>query len=91
MKNNNRLTKEEFFKRVSTSSISEDQALNKLAEELHFYESKYKMRSEVFMNVIAGTPAEDTPDFLAWKSCYQSYFRLYRSKFAIEEITANAV
>lgn len=44
------------------------------------------MRSEVFFKIIVGTPAEDTPDFLTWASCYRSYFRLFQSKFSIKSV-----
>ncbi|MBN1639502.1 MAG: hypothetical protein JW866_11070 [Ignavibacteriales bacterium] len=81
-----KMTKEEFIEKVSKRNISEDDALNKLAEELYHYEKKYKMRSEVFFKIIVGTPAEDTPDFLTWASCYRSYFRLFQSKFSIKSV-----
>jgi len=55
-------------------------------EELYQYEKKYKMRSEVFFKIIVGTPAEDTPDFLTWASCYRSYFRLFQSKFSVKGV-----
>ena len=81
-----KMTKEEFVERMSQRKISEDDALNKLAEELYHYEKKYKMRSEVFFKIIVGTPAEDTPDFLTWASCYRSYFRLFQSKFSVKGV-----
>ena len=83
---NEKMSKEEFLEKVSCLELSESQAIKKLTEELHHYEKKYKMRSEIFFNVIVGTPAEDIPDFLAWASCYRSYFRLFQSKFDIKEI-----
>jgi hypothetical protein len=38
------------------------------------------MRSEVFYQLIVGTPAEDHPDFIGWAICYRSYFRTLRAK-----------
>ncbi len=81
-----KMTKDEFIEKVSQRNLSEDDALNKLAEELYHYEKKYKMRSEIFFKIIVGTPAEDTPDFLTWASCYRSYFRLFQSKFSVEGV-----
>ena len=37
MNKNNKLTKEEFFERFSMITYSEEQALNKLADELYHY------------------------------------------------------
>jgi len=85
-----KMSKEEFFEKVSCLESSEGQVIKELTEELHHYEKKYKMRSEIFFKIIVGTPAEDTPDFLAWASCYRSYFRLFQSKFDLEGI-ANAI
>jgi hypothetical protein len=85
-----KMTKEEFIEKVSQRNLSENDALNKLAEELYQYEKKYKMRSEVFFKIIVGTPAEDTPDFLTWASCYRSYFRLFQSKVSVEGMAAYA-
>jgi hypothetical protein len=62
-------------------------AIAKLSQQLHEYEEKYNLRSEIFYKLIVGTPAEDTPDFIAWAMCYRSYFRSLQSKFSIEEIT----
>jgi len=36
--------------------LSTDKVLTKLSEELYSYEKKYNMRSEVFYNLIVGTP-----------------------------------
>lgn len=85
-----KMTKEEFIEKVSQRNLSENDVLNKLAEELYQYEKKYKMRSEVFFKIIVGTPAEDTPDFLTWASCYRSYFRLFQSKVSVEGMAAYA-
>lgn len=91
MNQKRKMDNKQFLDKLSKLDSSEDHALNELAEELHSYEKKYKMRSEVFMRIIADTPAEDTVDFLSWKSCYQSYFRLFQSKFSLEGITADVV
>jgi len=76
MSQNKKMTKQEFIEKLSQQALSKDEVLNKLAEELYHYEKKYGMRSELFYRIIVGTPAEDTPDFLTWASCYRSYFRL---------------
>ena len=65
--------------------------LVKLVEELQRYEQKYGMRSEIFYALIAGTPAEDHPDFLQWAMCYRSYFRTVQAKFPLKELAAYAV
>jgi len=36
------------------------------------------------MKIIAGTPAEDTVDFLSWKGCYQSFLRLIKCNLLLE-------
>lgn len=86
-----KLSKQEFVEKISKLELSEDRAIAELSEELQQYERKYRLRSEIFYRLIAGTPAEDTPDFISWGICYRSYFRLMQSKFSIEEITAGAL
>ena len=86
-----KMSKEEFVEKISKLELSEDRAISNLSEELQQYEKKYKLRSEIFYKLIVGTPAEDTPDFIAWAICYRSYFRTIQSKFSIEEITAGAL
>ncbi|MFQ6042672.1 MAG: hypothetical protein ACE5PV_17585, partial [Candidatus Poribacteria bacterium] len=70
-----------------SNESSTEQALLKLQNELHSYERKYRMRSEVFYRLIVGTPLEDNTDFIAWAMCYRSYFRTMQSKFAFWEET----
>jgi len=82
-----KMSKEEFVSTVSNLDLSTDRAIAKLSQRLHEYEEKYNLRSEIFYKLIVGTPAEDTPDFIAWAMCYRSYFRSLQSKFSIEEIT----
>lgn len=81
-----KMSKEEFVQKVSSLELSPDKAISKLAEQLHGYEKKYNLRSEIFYKLIAGTPAEDTSDFIEWAMCYRSYFRTLQSKFSIEEV-----
>jgi len=85
-----KMSKEEFVGKINNLELSEDRGISKLSEELQKYEKKYNLRSEIFYKLIVGTPAEDTPDFIAWAICYRSYFRTIQSKFSIEEITASA-
>lgn len=86
-----KMSKEEFVEKISKLELSEDRAISNLSEELQQYEKKYKLRSEIFYKLIAGTPAEDTPDFISWSMRYRSYFRMMQSKFSIEEVTAGAL
>ena len=82
-----KMSQDEFAWKVSNLELSVDRTIAKLSEQLHGYEKKYNLRSEIFYKLIVGTPAEDTPDFIAWAMCYRSYFRILQSKFSIEEIT----
>ena len=86
-----KMSKEEFVEKISKLELSEDRAISNLSEELQQYEKKYKLRSGIFYKLIAGTPAEDTPDFISWSMCYRSYFCMMQSKFSIEEITVGAL
>ena len=81
-----KMSKEEFNKKVSNLELSSNKAIAKLAVQLHKYEKKYNLRSEIFYKIIVGTPAEDTPDFISWAMCYRTYFRTLQSKFSIEEV-----
>ena len=80
-----KMSKEEFLQKVMSNESSTEQALLKLQNELHSYEKKYRMRSEVFYRLIVGTPLEDNLDFIAWAMCYRSYFRILQTKFSIGE------
>lgn len=77
-----KLTKREFLQRVLEGRLDADRVLARLTEQLHEYERKYKLRSEVFYRLIVGTPAEDHPDFLAWAICYRSYFRAVQAQLS---------
>ena len=82
------MTKKGFIQQVTRGKLSADKVLTKLTEELYRYEKKYNMRSEVFYNLIVGTPAEDCPDFINWATCYRSYFRTLQSKFPVKGLTS---
>lgn len=82
-----RMTKAEFVRQVSAGTMLPDAVIAELADELHTYETKYKMRSEVFYALIVGTPAEDTPDFLNWAMCYRGYFRALQAKLPLKELS----
>ena len=86
-----RMTKKQFVKAVAHGTLSADQVIGKMVDELQLYERKYGMRSEVFYALIPGTPAEDQPDFLNWAICYRSYFRALQSKFPLKELARYAV
>lgn len=82
-----KMSKEKFIREISNLQLSTDTAIANLSKQLHEYEEKYNLRSEIFYKLIVGTPAEDTPDFIAWAMCYRSYFRILQSKFSVEEIS----
>jgi len=82
-----KMTKEKFIQEISNLELSTDMASAKLSRQLHEYEEKYNVRSEIFYRLIVGTPAEDTPDFIEWAMCYRSYFRTLQSKFSIEGVS----
>ena len=86
-----RMTKKQFVKAVALGTLSADQVIGKIVDELQLYERKYGMRSEVFYALIPGTPAEDQPDFLNWAICYRSYFRALQSKFPFKALSRYAV
>ena len=82
-----KISKKKFIRKISNLGLSTDTVIAKLFQQLHEYEEKYNLRSEIFYKLIVGTPAEDTPDFIAWAMCYRS-FRTLQSKFSIEELVA---
>jgi len=82
------MTKKRFMHHVTSGALSADKVLAKLSEDLYLYEKKYNMRSEVFYNLIVGTPAEDSPDFINWAICYRSYFRTLQSTFPLKELSS---
>lgn len=47
-----RMTKKQFVKIVARGTLSADQAIGKMVDELQLYERKYGMRSEVFYALI---------------------------------------
>jgi hypothetical protein len=84
-------SKKDFLNRVMSGRLSSERALAKLTEQLHQYERKYNMRSEIFYQLIVGTPAEDHPDFIAWAICYRSYFRALKAKVSLEGVLPGAL
>lgn len=81
------MTKAQFIQKVRSGTLPADAVIAELADELHTYEDKYKMRSEIFYALIVGTPAEDAPDFSNWAMCYRSYFRALQAKLPIKELS----
>ena len=81
-----RMSKQEFLERMVARELPIDQAIARLTEELHAYEKKYNLRSEVFYRLIVGTPAEDHPDFISWAICYRSYFRTLQAQLSTEGV-----
>jgi hypothetical protein len=60
-----KMSKKKFIREISNLGLSTDTAIAKLSQQLHKYEEKYNLRSKIFYKLIIGTPAEDTPDFIA--------------------------
>jgi len=85
-----KMTKAELIRRVSSGTLPTDTVLADLARDLHDFEAKYHMRSEVFYALIVGTPAEDTPDFVNWAMCYRSYFRALQTKLPLKTLAPYA-
>lgn len=79
-----RLDRAQFQDRLAQASRDRERALAELTERLHHYEKKYGMRSEAFYQLIVGTPADDTPDFIDWAVSYRSYFRALRGQLSPE-------
>ena len=76
----------EFLEKALTRQLTNDEVTARLTQQLHAYEKKYNMRSEIFYKLIVGTPLEDQPDFIDWSMCYRTYFRLLSSKFSLDEV-----
>jgi hypothetical protein len=84
-----KLTKAKFLARAMSSEPNLERVIDDLVDQLHAYEKKYRMRSEIFIKIIVGTPAEDQEDFLAWATCYRQYFRVLQSQVSAERVSAN--
>jgi len=67
---------EEFYQYVMQRQLPKDQVIRRVKQRLAEFEQKYDMTSEEFYRTIAGTPAEDEPDFIEWKMEYQAYLWL---------------
>lgn len=83
-KNSSPITKEQFLARVMSREVPDrGKIIKEILEELHAYEMKYRMRSEIFFKLIAGTPLEDQADFLDWAMCYRGYFTILQNELAL--------
>jgi Rad3-related DNA helicase len=71
---------EEFRNYVMSHRASKEEVIRSVEEDLKFYENKYKMSTKEFIEKIAGTPADDEPDFIVWLSNYDTYKRLTNGK-----------
>jgi len=86
------LTKEQFLARVmSREEPDREKIIKDILEELHAFEMKYRMRSEIFFKFIVGTPLEDQPDFLDWGMCYREYLQIFQTQFSPEKIAADVL
>ena len=90
-KNSPSITKEQFLARVMSHEPDLDKAIGELVEQLHAYEKKYRMRSEIFFKFIVGTPAEDQEDFLDLATCYRQYFKIAQFELSAEKAAADAI
>lgn len=91
-KNSPPITKEQFLARVmSREEPDRGKIIKEILEELHAYEMKYRMRSEIFFKLIVGTPLEDQDDFLDWAMCYREYLQIFQSQFTPERIAADVI
>lgn len=68
-----------------------EKVISELVTQLHVYEKKYRMRSEIFFKLVVGTPLEDQEEFLDWATCYRQYFKIMQSQFSEESTTADAI
>jgi hypothetical protein len=85
------ITKEQFLARVMSHEPDREKIVKGVLQELHAYEMKYQMRSEIFFKLFAGTPLEDQADFLDWAMCYRGYLQMFQSQFSPEKIAANVL
>jgi len=83
------LTKEQFLAGAMSYKPDWEKIISELEEQLYTYEKKYRMRSELFLKLIVGTPREDQEDFLDWAMCYRQYLKIVQSKFSAERATAD--
>jgi hypothetical protein len=91
-KNSPPITKEQFLARVMAHEPpNREKIIKEILEELHAYEMKYRMRSEIFFKLIVGTPLEDQADFLDWAMCYREYLQIFQSQFSPERIAADVI
>jgi hypothetical protein len=71
---------EEFRDYVLKNRPSKEESIQHLKNKMSFFEQKYKMSTEEFVQNIVGTPADDTPDFIRWLCHYESYRKLTNGK-----------
>ncbi len=67
---------EEFAAYVEAHQLPKEEVLRRVRERLKRFKEVYGMSSEDFYRNIAGTPAEDEPDYLEWKMEYETYLEL---------------
>ena len=79
-----KITKEQFFSEARRHKSNREKSIIDLIEQLHTYEKKYHMRSEIYFKLMVGTPLENQNDFLDWALCYRQYFKIVQSKLRIE-------
>jgi hypothetical protein len=79
-----KITKEQFFAEAMRHEPDRQKSVVDLIEQLHAYEKKYRLRSEIFFKLLVGTPIEDQNDFMDWATCYRQYFKIVQSQLKIE-------
>jgi hypothetical protein len=88
-KSSRKITKEQFLAGAMRYEPDREKMITTLVEQLHAYEKKYRMRSEIFFKLIVGTPLEDQEDFLDWATCYRQYFKLFQAELRAESTIAD--
>lgn len=90
-KSSRKITKEQFLAEAMRRETDIEKVIDQIVKQLHAYERKYRMRSEIFFKLIVGTPVEDQPDFLDWAMCYREYFKVFQSQLNAESAAANVI
>lgn len=78
-KDSSGITKKQVLAETIRFQQYREKTVDEIIHQLHVYEKKYRMRSEIFFRLFVGTPLEHQGEFLDWIACYRQYFRTLQS------------
>ncbi|MCI0618341.1 hypothetical protein L0244_35640 [bacterium] len=79
LRNSSQKDKDQSLAEVLCFEPNREKTIDEIIQQLHAFEKKYRMRSEIFFKLFVGTPLERQDEFHEWAICYRQYFKILQN------------